>query len=556
VTSARVTAVEPGRLIIQGRDPLAADEILWTTEAGAPDWLKSAGLPLDRDGFLRVGETLQAEGAPEIFAAGDVISFTPRKLPKSGVYAVRAGPVLAENIARLLTGETLKPYHPQRDAMYLVSDGLGEAVGTRNGATFSGEWVWRWKDRIDREFMERFNDLPDMPEGAPCLVSPLADKEAISQVAASPMRCGGCGAKVGSTVLSRALAGLTPATRSDIVVGLNAPDDAAVIDTGGPLLAVQTVDYFRAPVDDPYVFGKIAANHAMGDIFAMGGAPQTALAIATIPYGLEAKVEADLGAMLKGASNALGEAGCALVGGHSSEGAELALGFAVNGTVARNRMLRKSGAQPGDALILTKPLGTGTLLAADMRGKAKARWVMAAIAQMTQSSRSAAEIIHRHGATAATDVTGFGLLGHLTEMTKASGVDASVALHALPLIEGARETIAQRLYSSLYPDNARLRRAIRNLDEAGTDALYPALFDPQTAGGLLAAVPAEAAEECLADLHAAGYAQAAIIGSLSEQAATETPITIALEAAVPKGRRRQTDAMTQAKRRLVVAAGE
>ena len=158
-----------------------------------------------------------------------------------------------------------------------------------------------------------------------------------------------------------------------------------MVDAGGDRFSLQTVDYFRAIVDDPYTLGKIAANHALGDVYAMGGEPQSALAIATVPYGLEAKVEADLSAMMAGANEALREAGCALVGGHTSEGAELALGFAVNGLVSRLGVAQ-SGLKPGDALILTKPIGTGTLLAADMRRKAKARWVMAAIAHMVHSN--------------------------------------------------------------------------------------------------------------------------------------------------------------------------
>ena len=162
-----------------------------------------------------------------------------------------------------------------------------------------------------------------------------------------------------------------PVPRVDVVAGLDAPDDAALVDTGGDKLSVQTVDYFRAMLDDPYLFGQIAANHALGDIYAMGGEPQSALAIATVPFGLESKIEADLSAMLLGANEVLREADCALVGGHTSEGAELSLGFAVNGLVSRSAVLRKGGLRPRQALILTKPVGTGTLLAADMRGKAE-----------------------------------------------------------------------------------------------------------------------------------------------------------------------------------------
>jgi selenide,water dikinase len=277
------------------------------------------------------------------------------------------------------------------------------------------------------------------------------------------------------------------------------------------------------------VFGKIAANHALGDIYAMGAEPQTALAIATVPYGIEAKVEADLSQMMAGANEVLREAQCALVGGHTSEGAELSLGFAINGLVERDAALRKGGLEPGDALILTKPIGTGALLAAHMRGKAKARWVMAAIEHMTQSNRGAARILRAHGARAATDITGFGLLGHLVEMLEAGSVDATLMLPQVPLLDGLAETMALGVFSSLQPQNVRLRRAIRNLDTVAAHPLYPALFDPQTAGGLLASVPAHRADACTAALKAEGYAAATIVGSVQPRSAALEPVTIALD---------------------------
>jgi selenide,water dikinase len=526
-TNARVTAVQPGALQIEGRAPIRADEILWATQARSPDWLKATGLPLDEGGFLRVGATLQAEGRNDIFAAGDVIAFTLESLPKSGVYAVRTGPVLADNIARTLTRQALSRYKPQREALYLISTGEGEAIGTRSGLVFGGAWAWRWKDRIDRRFMARFNDLPDMAPQGPAPGWPIGDRQTAQDLSAGAMRCGGCGAKVGATALSRTLADIIPIARADVLAGLDAPDDAAILDSGGAQLGVQSVDYFRAIVDDPYIFGKIAANHALGDIFAMGAEPQSALAIATVPYGPEAKVEQDLRALLQGANEVLGDVGCALAGGHSSEGAELALGFTVNGIAERGRVLRKGGMQPGDALILTKPLGTGALLAAHMRGKAKARWVMAALDHMTQSSAEAARILRRHAATAATDITGFGLIGHLGEMVKASGVDAVIALGPLPLLAGLRETLEAGIVSSLQPQNVRLSRAIRNADDMARHPLYPALFDPQTAGGLLASVPAERAADCVAALQGAGYAQACVIGRVQAQSGALAPIILA-----------------------------
>jgi selenide,water dikinase len=515
VTGARVIRVSAESVHTEALGQHSADEVLWVAEAEAPGWLKETGLPLDERGFLRVGADLRATGEEAIFGAGDVIGFNPRPLPKSGVYAVRAGPVLAENIRRLLTGRRLLSYKPQREAMYLVSTGEAYAVGTRNGLVFGGKWVWRWKDRIDRRFMAKFNELPAMADAAPPARSQLADRRALAELEAPPMRCGGCGAKVGATVLSRVLSGIEAGTAPGMIAGLDAPDDAAVIDMGGEQLSLQTVDYFRAMIDDPYLFGRIAANHALSDIYAMGGTPKTALAIATLPYGIEAKLEADLAALMAGANEALRAADCILAGGHTSEGAELALGFAVTGTVPHAAILRKGGARPGDRLVLSKPLGTGTLLAADMRGKAKARWTMAAIGSMLQSNAEAARIFRRHGAHAATDVTGFGLLGHLGEMLQASQCHARLDLAALPHLDGVRETLAAGIFSSLQAENLRLRRILAPVNGAASHPLFPLLFDPQTAGGLLGALPAEHAKDCVDALRESGYDEAAVIGEVT-----------------------------------------
>jgi selenide,water dikinase len=250
--------------------------------------------------------------------------------------------------------------------------------------------------------------------------------------------------------------------------------------------------------------------------------------VATVPFGIETKVEATLTEMMSGAMDVLRDAGVALVGGHTSEGAELSLGFAVNGLIDRDKVLRKAGLQPGDRLVLTKPIGTGTLFAADMRHKAKGRWITAALDSMVQSNRDGAACLLAHGAHACTDVTGFGLLGHLVEMIRASDVDVALELSAVPLLDGAVETVRAGIVSSLQPQNVRLRRAIANLDQVGKDPRYPLLFDPQTAGGLLAGVPAERALDCIAALRRRGYAHAAIIGSVLPASNRQEPIRIFL----------------------------
>jgi selenide,water dikinase len=182
--------------------------------------------------------------------------------------------------------------------------------------------------------------------------------------------------------------------------------------------------------------------------------------------------------------------------------------------------------QPGDVLILTKPIGTGTLFAAHARLAAKGRWIDAALRSMVVSNRKGAQCLRDFGATACTDLTGFGLLGHLMEMTRASGVDAELVLSALPLLEGALDTVAAGIVSSLQPANVRLRRALHNQQDFVDHPRYPLLFDPQTAGGLLASVPADQAPACVAALQAAGYAQTAIIGRILAQGEALEPIVL------------------------------
>jgi len=529
-TRSEVVKVSPGCLHTQDGRTFDADETLWVTQAGGPAWLQGTGLALNERGFIRVNEQLQTLTDPAVFAAGDIADFTDRPLEKAGVFAVRMGKPLAENLRRSLRGEPLKAYHPQRDWLSLISTGDQHAVASRGALGFAGDWVWRWKDHIDRSFMRKFTELPEMAPDRPPAVASLAlsAEESLQAISALAMRCGGCGAKVGANVLSRALAAIEPIERSDVLIGLHSPDDAAVVRVPPGKAVVQTVDFFRAFIDDPYVFGQVAANHALGDVFAMGAEPQTATAIATVPPGLERKVEDLLTQMMAGAVKVLNAAGCALVGGHTGEGAELALGFAINGLIDEQMsgVMRKGGMQPGDVLLLTKPIGTGTLFAAHARYAAKGRWIDAALQSMVLSNQTGADILRTHGATACTDLTGFGLLGHLVEMTRPSGVDAELQLSALPLLDGAVDCVKAGIVSSLQPANVRLRRALRNGEAFAQDPRYPLLFDPQTAGGLLASVPAAKADACVQALREAGYTHTAVIGRITAQAEALEPVLL------------------------------
>ncbi len=531
--SAGVTQVFADRLQTANGDTFSADEIVWVTRAGGAPWLSNTGLALDADGFINVTDTLQTVTDVSIFAAGDIANMVNFKLEKAGVFAVRQGPPLTENLRRAVQGTQLQDYRPQRTWLALISTGDKFAVASRGWLGFAGAWVWQWKDWIDRRFMQKFQDLASMDATAQPALSTantvkLSQEESLQAISAIAMRCGGCGAKVGATVLSRALSNLHPVDRDDVVIGLKDPDDAAVVRVPPGKAMVHSVDFFRSFIDDPYIFGKVAANHALGDIWAMGAQAQSATAIATVPSGLEAKVEDVLFQMMTGALEVLNEANCALVGGHTGEGKELALGFAVNGLIddEPGKILRKSGMKPGDILILTKPIGTGTLFAAHARLAAKGRWIDAALRSMVVSNRLGAKCLFEHGATACTDLTGFGLLGHLIEMTRPSGVDAELNLTALPLLDGAEECVAAGIVSSLQSANVRLRRGLRNQEAMVKHPRYPLIFDPQTAGGLLASVPPDRAESCITALRALGYENTAAVGRIVEQGDALEPITL------------------------------
>ena len=526
LTNRRVTEVTREQVILDTGEVVAADAVFWVTTAAAPAWLAESGLSVDEDGFVRVNQHLQCLSHATIFAAGDVASL-PDKRPKSGVFAVRQGPVLSHNLRAAATGHALRKYRAQKNFLGLISTGNQYAIASRGSWSYESAWLWRVKDWIDRRFMEKFNDLPPMEEEESAgFASGLADQQAIKELSTLAMRCGGCGAKVGATVLSRVLQRLPEDSRDDVLIGRDAPDDCAMLAVPEGQVMVQSVDYFRAFIDDSYTFGAIAANHALGDIFAMGAEAQSVLAIATVPYGREQVVEETLYEVLAGALSIIQPTGAVLAGGHSSEGAELAFGLTVNGLIDPQKVLRKSGLKTGDAIILTKAVGTGTLFAADMRGKARGRWIDAAIQTMLLSSQQAAQCLQQHQASACTDLTGFGLIGHLVEMTKASEVDAVINIDAVPLLDGAMDTVAAGILSSLQPQNLRLRRAIQDFENASRHPAFALLFDPQTAGGLLAGVAKDRAESCIEALKKLGYADSRIIGRVEPLSDDLEPIKI------------------------------
>jgi selenide,water dikinase len=485
----RARGAEAGAVLLEDGRALASDFTLCVTGARPQGWLAETGLRLE-DGFLALDPFLRTS-APWIFAAGDCARLaTPR--PKAGVFAVRAAPILHHNLRATILGKPLRPFRPQGDYLRLVALGDKRALAQKWGLAAQGALFWRWKDRIDRRFMAMLGDLPAMAAPAIPAVPGLAEA-----MGPKPL-CGGCGGKVGAGALSALRAALPPPRRAEVLAG--AGDDAAVLKVVGGVQVIST-DHLRAFCLDPALMGRLAALHALGDIWAMGATPQVALAQITLPRASEAMQARLLTEVMSGAATAFAEAGADIVGGHTAQGAELTLGFTVTGVALRP--LAKGGAQVGDRLILTKPLGIGVILAAEMArakipGALLGEAVAGAWAAMGQGNGPASAILARH-AHAMTDVTGFGLAGHLLEMLEASGLAARIDLAALPALEGALALLAAGEGSSIEPANRAL--ALGRL--RGADLTQPRarlLFDPQTCGGLLAAVPPSLAGRLLAEL--------------------------------------------------------
>jgi len=494
----RINHLSAGRIHLEGGRVIDSDFTVGAAGARAYGWLETSGLQ-QHEGALVISETLQTSD-PDVFACGDCahMAYAPR--PKAGVYAVRQAPVLYHNLKAVLGGGSLKSYQPQKDYLKLISMGDKSALADRDGRSFAGGLLWRWKDHIDRKFMGKFSALPQMP--APALPRSRAkDMEAV--LGSKPM-CGGCGSKVGRHALHAGLGAFSGAQRTDVTPLPG--DDAAQLMTGSATQVIST-DHLRAFTEDPVVMTAIAAQHALNDVWAMGASPQAATVTLILPRQSADLQERLLAEIMHSAHQEMTAAGAAIVGGHTSLGDELTIGFTLTG-LCETPPLTLAGAQAGDHLILTKPIGSGTLMAAEMSGTAPGACVAEALDIMCQSQRDAATVL-RPVAHAMTDVTGFGLLGHLQGLCAASDLGAEVDFDAIPLMAGAAALAEAGVRSTIFEDNAAL---LPGIGTAGARAL---LFDPQTSGGLLASVAPARASDALRELKNHGY-HAAKIGEIRD----------------------------------------
>lgn len=514
LTGHRVAAFAEGKVICEAQGAIAADTIVYATGASIPAWPGEIGLQLGTDGFIEVNEFLQSTSHPFVFAAGDAATIQHHPRPKSGVFAVREGKPLAHNLVRYATGKSLQRYKPQQHALALINLANKRAIASRNRLFLKGRWVWELKTSIDTRFLRKYSQLPAMAVELN-LASGLLDKQAEAALKAHAMRCAGCGAKVAGNILDEVLRDLPLSSKPDIVKPESRVEDASRIRLTDERLLLQSIDQVTAFINDPWLFGKIATQHCLSDLYAMGCDAHSALAVVGLPFAGRQHLQANLRELMLGCTAALAENECSLIGGHSSETADMTFGLCVNGFAEGDLPLTKHGMRTGDVLILTKPLGTGTLLAADMRYRARHRWIAGALQHMQQSNRAAAKCLLSHGATACTDVTGFGLAGHVLEMLETEQVEVELNLEALPVMDGALETLGIGITSSLHKDNSIAASAIFNSEAFRGDHRLELLFDPQTSGGLVASLPEPQAAACLQDLIAAGYTEACVIGRVA-----------------------------------------
>ena len=503
----RVKNVDEDSVQFQNHPDQPADLVIWATSATAPPLLSTIELPKDERGFLRTDATLRTIAGEPIFAVGDSGTIDNTPTAKAGVYAVRQGPILYDNLLRTIDERALVPYRPQSRFLKLLNLGDGRAVAEHFSLSMAGRVAWRWKDWIDRRFMAMYQDYQ------PAMFSSMqAEREDDGDLA--QMRCAGCGGKVAASVLSRVLKRLDIPTHSRIEIGLDQPDDVAVLRTESEHPTVLTTDQFAAPLSDPYLVGRIGMLNALSDLYATGVEPVAALANIILPHARPEIQEQCLYEVLSGAVEELAAADATLAGGHTIEGPTLTVGFTIVGDPQSRKLQTKRQLRVGDQLLLTKPIGSGVLLAAHMRAMCRATWYDELVRQMLVSNRIALSLLDEFDIHGMTDVTGFGLANHLVEMLMASQMSAKLSLSDIPLLDGVAELIGQRIESTLAPANRQVETTLSVTGSMIGRAEYSALFDPQTCGGLLLGAPRNMAAAALDYIRQIQGEGAAIVGEV------------------------------------------
>lgn len=491
------------------------DFVVGAVKAKSLSWIKECDLQKDENGFILVNDSLQSFSHPNIFAVGDIANMKNHPRPKAGVFAVRQSVPLYENLIRFIEDTALVKFNPQEKFLTLLNIGDGRAIASRgNYSLGASNWIWKWKDKIDTEFMQKFQNLPVK------MSLSMDDKQS------DELLCKGCGSKVGSDILKITLDRLEMylatlkrpksfnSKYAKTLVGLKQREDSALIQISQKIGLIQSVDYFKPIVSDLFVSGQIAANHCLNDLYAKGVNAHSAQAIINLDEKSSRSSE-DLFQVLAGAATVFAKEGVELLGGHTNSGKEFGLGFVCNGFLERENFYSKKNAKVDDLLILTKPIGVGLVFAADMRNKVSPICVDAAIHSMLLSNYNAIGVMKKYKIHACTDVTGFGVAGHLLEIVKASNLTAFIDLNKIPLLYELDFLLEKNpeIQSSLFPSNWKSFEPFFSGNK--NHPTYRVLFDPQTSGGLLFTIKPTEGEKCLTELKRIGY-DASIIGSVKK----------------------------------------
>jgi len=491
VCGVRAGTQADGRLALSDGSFLVVEAVLWATNIVGPPLLAESGLICDAAGCVLVDASLRSRGHGFVFAAGDCATIATAPRPKAGVWAVRAGPSLAGNLRRVARGLRPRAWRAQATALAIVGLGHGRAVAWRNGVAVAGRLVARYKDWLDGRFMRRYART-GLPRRAILALATVRAEGVLVNLDPADLAV-----LSGPSVPPAHGAAQSPAGPGSI--GGTGSIGAGSIATG----LTQQATYLPALLNDPYGFGRIVAAHALVRLHAANARPWTAVAVVTPPAAPHDQARADVMALLQGAAEVLAADGAALVDCATATGSEAGLSLVLTGQNAPASG-EEASLHPGDALILTKPLGSGIILEANRRGLAEARWLLGALEVMTASSATAADILRQHGAATCAVVAEHGVVGTLSALLRDANLAAGLFPDAIPALQGARELARQGIEQTAATEN---RQAWPDPPDWSDLAL---LTDPQIAGGLLAGVPEAWAETCLAALHAAGCAASCI----------------------------------------------
>ena len=442
IESVEVTEAAVGEVRLSDGRSVAAYVVCVATPVRAPSWIEQSGLA-GKDGFLNVNAELQVDDYEGLYASGDIVNL-PSSRGRSGVMAVRAGQYLAKALVQKIQGRHVSPFRPQRHWLTLLNLGDGEAIAVRGSLAYKGASLFKLKDRIDQKFMARFKPR--------------------KMSSAEAMRCEGCAAKLPGDMLTS-------------VFGQQFEDGAITTQQG--VSRIRSIDALTHLVDDPYLIGALAMRHAVSDVWAMGASPTTALTLIAVERALSQHIEAsDFVQAQAGLQDAAHAYGVEIVGGHSLSLNQPMIAVEVEGECARP--VRKNSVMAGDELWITGPVGSGILFSALASGLTIGasidQWVTTALKSLFEASQIAA----REGVHAMTDVTGFGLAGHLREMLSWNNLGIQWA-EKIVTFSGVDECIARGIQSTAYVDNVRYAQQI------GHKAPSAVVFDPQTCGPLLIA---------------------------------------------------------------------